>query len=256
MFAIIIFAFIICKIMRCIIWSFVFVVMAVACNSTVEENIVTDTNTGEERTLPAILNDTLTELTELRRGDILVKPNHNWLPGTAWVKGGSDFGHAMIVTKGATGENAIEVLSQSVIIESHARSVPPEFEIRMTKAYNPDTDYRFDNTSFAPAKAGYRYRLRPQLPDEQIDSVLAFIIRQEDGLSSWRAQKNYVGHAELTNTNHQTYWYCSHLIWQAFYTVLNIDLDPNGGVIVYPNDLVASPFFQNDQSNPVQRVRF
>ena len=242
--------------MHCIIWFFVFTVMAVACSSPVEENIIKGTITCEERTLPAILNDTLTELTELRRGDILVKPNHNWLPGTAWVKGGSDFGHAMIVTKGAIGENAIEVLSQSVIIESHARSVPPEFEIRMTKAYNPDTDYRFFNTSFAAEKAGYLYRLRPQLPNEQIDSVLAFIIRQDYGLSSWRAQKKYVGHAELSNANHQTYWYCSHLIWQAFYSVLNIDLDSNGGAIVYPNDLIASPFFKNDQSNPIRRVRF
>jgi hypothetical protein len=242
--------------MLCFLLFFVFAIMAVCCNRPVEDNPILNTVTIEIRTLPAILNDTLIELTDLRRGDILVNPNHNWLPGTAWVKGGSGFGHAMIVTKGATGENAKEVLSQSVIIESHARSVPPEFEIRITKAYNPDTDYRFDNTSFAPLKAGYRYRLRPQLPDEQIDSVLAFIIGQDNGLSSWRAQKKYVGHAELINTNHQAYWYCSHLIWQAFYSVLNIDLDTSGGVIVYPNDLIASPYFQNELLNPVRRVRF
>jgi uncharacterized protein YycO len=62
--------------------------------------------------------------------------------------------------------------------------------------------------------------------------------------------------AELAGRQHQTYWYCSHLIWQAFYSVLNIDLDPNGGVIVYPNDLIVSPYFQNDPLNPLRRVRF
>ncbi len=242
--------------MRCFLWVFIFSVLAVACSNPVKINNLPEATTGAGRTFITILSDTLIELAELRRGDILVKPNHNWLPGTAWVKGGNGFGHALIVTEGAAGGKGVEVLSRSVIFESHARPVPPDFEIRMTKAYNPDPDIRFDNTSFAPVKAGYRYRLRPMLQEGQIDSVIAFIIRQDDGLSSWRAQKKFVGHAELTNTNHQTYWYCSHLIWQAFYSVLGIDLDSNGGVIVYPNDLVASPFFQNDQSNPVRRVRF
>jgi len=227
--------------MRCFLWVFIFSVLAVACSNPVKINNLPEATTGAGRTFITILSDTLIELAELRRGDILVKPNHNWLPGTAWVKGGSGFGHAVIVITGATGADAFEVLSKSEIIESHARPVPPEFEIRMTKAYNPVNDFRFNNTSFAPVKAGYRYRLRPPFHEEQIDSLIAFLIRQDDGLSSWRAQKKYVGHAELTNTNHQTYWYCSHLIWQAFYSVLGIDLDSNGGVIVYPNDIFLLP---------------
>lgn len=242
--------------MRCFLFLFIFAVMVVSCSSNPNKNSVPKKRAVESHTQPIILNDTLIELKELRRGDILVKPNHNWLPGTPWVKGGSGFGHALIVIEGAIGENSEEVLKKSVIFESHSRPVPAEFELRTAKAYQPGTDYRYDNTSFAPLKAGYRYRLRPQLAVEQIDSVLAFIIAQDDGLSSWRAQKKYVGHDELTNANYQTYWYCSHLIWQAFYSVLNIDLDPNGGVIVYPNDLIASPYFQNDPLNPARRVRF
>lgn len=242
--------------MHCIIWSLIFMVIAVASNYPDEENFVTNVISDDNRTLPTILNDTIIELTDLRRGDILVKPNHNWLPGTAWIYGGSGFGHVLIVVEGAIGENCEEVLKKSVIFESHSRPVPPEFELRTAKAYQPGTDYRYDNISFAPAKAGYRYRLRPQLKEEQIDSVIAFIIGQDNGLSSWRAQKKYVGHAELTNKRHQTYWYCSHLIWQAFYSVLNIDLDPNGGVFVYPNDLIVSPLFQNNPMNPIKRVRF
>jgi uncharacterized protein YycO len=51
-------------------------------------------------------------------------------------------------------------------------------------------------------------------------------------------------------------WYCSLLIWEAFYTVAGIDLDSNGGLMVYPNDLIASPYFDNDPNNKQKRVRF
>jgi len=51
-------------------------------------------------------------------------------------------------------------------------------------------------------------------------------------------------------------WYCSLLIWEAFYQVLGIDLDPNGGIMVFPNDLIASPYFDNNVKHPQKRVRF
>ena len=242
--------------MRCFLLFVIFPVMLVSCSSNAGKKSVPNTKTEENRTHPTILNDTLIELTDLRRGDILVKPNHNWLPGTACVKGGSGFGHAMIVVEGTFGDSTDQVLGKSIIFESHARAVPPEFELRTARAYQPGTDFRYDNISFGPLNTGFRFRLRPYLSDAQVDSVIAFIIGQDDGLSSWRAQKKHAGLAELTDRKHQSYWYCSHLIWQAFYSVLNIDLDPNGGVMVYPNDLIASPYFQNDPSDPLRRVRF
>jgi hypothetical protein len=242
--------------MRCFLLFFIFSVLVVSCSSNADKKSVPNTKTEEGRTHITIFNDTLIELTDLRRGDILIKPNHNWLPGTAWVKGGSGFGHAMIVVDGAFGKCTDQVMSKSIIFESHARAVPPEFELRTARAYKPGTDFRYDNISFGPLNAGFRFRLRPSLTEAQVDSVIAFIIGQDDGLSSWRAHKKYAGLAELAGRQHQTYWYCSHLIWQAFYSVLNIDLDPNGGVIVYPNDLIVSPYFQNDPLNPLRRVRF
>ncbi|MFW5793335.1 MAG: hypothetical protein ACOCWC_03555, partial [Bacteroidota bacterium] len=42
------------------------------------------------------------------------------------------------------------------------------------------------------------------------------------------------------------HWYCSLLIWQAVLYVSGIDLDSNGGYFVYPNDLIASPYFNNE----------
>lgn len=217
-----------------------------------------ETNYGNSNTRSSflILNDTLINLTELKRGDILVKPNHNWLPGTYWVYGGCCFGHAAIVLEGSTGKDAIEVLSKAKIFESHALDVPPLFEVRINLAYNPTPDSRYVNQTFARVREGYRYRLRPGLTEQQFDLLFEFITAQENGLSSWRALKNFSRGNELLNPGYQAYFYCSHLIWQAFYSVLGIDLDVNRGIYVYPNDLIGSPFFENDQNYREKRVRF
>ncbi|MEE4285431.1 MAG: hypothetical protein V2I31_04760 [Mariniphaga sp.] len=203
-----------------------------------------------------ILNDTLIELTELQRGDILVKPNHNWFPGSAWVEGGVSFGHIALVVEGATGSSADEVLQKAVIIESQARDIPEHYQLRKVNAYRPGFDYRFDNFSFDPSKAPYRYRLRPELNAQQIDSLIAFMESHLDGISCWRAQKKYTTHYPPATGQNKSYWYCSLLIWQAFHTVLGIDIDVNQGVIVYPNDVIWCSLFENDSINKPKRVRF
>lgn len=203
-----------------------------------------------------ILNDTLIELTELKRGDILVKPNHNWFPGSAWVEGGVSFGHIAMVVEGATGSSAEEVLQKAVIIESQARDVPEQYQLRKVNAYRPGFDYRFDNYSFDPSKAPYRYRLRPEISAQQIDSLIAFLESRLDGISSWRAQKKYTTNYPPATGQNKSYWYCSLLIWQAFYTVLGVDIDINQGVIVYPNDVIWCNIFENDSIHKTKRVRF
>ena len=204
----------------------------------------------------ALLNDTLIHLTDLQRGDLLVKPNHNWLPGSAWVKGGVSFGHVAIVVEGASGETTEEVLHKAVILESQARQVPREFQVRKVNACKPGFDYRFDNYSFDASKSPYRYRLRADLPASRKDSVIAFMERYENGISSWRAQKRYMRNYLPISADEESYWYCSHYIWQAFYTVLGIDIDVNQGMIVYPNDIIWCPLFDNDDVNKTKRVRF
>ena len=46
---------------------------------------------------------------------------------------------------------------------------------------------------------------------------------------------NYI----FTNTSTRDKFYCSHLVWAAFYDELSINLNPNGG-IVYPMELVTN----------------
>lgn len=197
----------------------------------------------------------LSELTNLESCDILVKPNHNWLPATSYVEGGSGFGHCVIVIQGATGPTTDSVLRQAVIFESQARNVPDEYQLRKVHAFVPGDDYRYANTTFNNNQKGYRYRLRMKLTQTQKDSIIAFILRQDDHLSSWHAAKYYYTHND-TGTFKKQYFYCSLLIWQAFYYVLGIDLDANNGFMVYPSDIVNSPYFDDDSTVKNKRIRF
>ncbi len=196
---------------------------------------------------------------EFRRGDILVKANHNWLPGSARVWGGKGFGHAALVLKGARDTILLRLLENTLLFESHSRDVPDAYQLREVAAYLPGPDFRSANITFGPQNQGYCYRLRPSLSPGDRERFIAFVTSLDEGRSSWRAQKRFT---ELTGpVNPQKgedpgHWYCSLVIWQAFYTLFGVDLDPNGGVMVYPNDLIASPYFNNSPGNMQKRVRF
>lgn len=213
-----------------------------------------DKERNEEIVRPFIIEDSVGVLTDLKRGDVLVKPNHNWLPGTVWVEGGNGFGHAAIVLEGATGSSTLEVLSSAIIFESHARDVPAEFQLRSVKAYQPGTDFRTDNITFAPVRFGKMYRLRFNLTHGEIESLMAYILKQDKGVSSWRSLKSGFQDTNDGTFDHRTHWYCSHLIREAFLQTIGIDLDSNGGLIVYPNDLIGYSQLKSDSI--MQRFRF
>lgn len=199
-----------------------------------------DTEMRQVEVTPVPINS----MSELKRGDLLIRPNHNWWPGTSIVPGGSNFGHAAIVVEGARDTNITTLLSKAVIFESQARDVPGDYQLRKVNAYRKGDDFRFANTNFSSFNQGHRYLIRPGLDEASIDSIISFVLRQDNGLSSWRALKNY----NVSRTNEATYWYCSQLIWQAYYDVLGVDIDPNKGLIVYPNDLIKSPYFEEINS--------
>lgn len=191
---------------------------------------------------------------ELLRGDILVKPNNTLLPGSASVPGSWDFGHAAIVTEGASHPNPDSLLSRVMIFESHARNVPPAYQLREIRGHVAHEDPAFHNTSFGPGFSGVRYRLRLNIPDHQIDSIISFVRAQEQKVSSWHSMKRFpdspaiadrLEAGERRNWADNDQWYCSLLIWQAVLYVTGIDLDHNGGYFVYPGDLIISPFFDN-----------
>jgi hypothetical protein len=200
-------------------------------------------------------------LTDLQSCDILVKPNLNFIPGTSLVPGGFLFGHAAIVIRGATDTDQVALLSKTIIFESQALDVPAEFQLRLTAAYLPGTDDLVSNNSFSPDKFGNLYRLRMDLTDAQREAIVHYILDKDNDLSSYRAMKRYK--QEPVNENQSAmpgrrkeYWYCSLLIWQAFHDVLGIDLDANRGVYVHPNDLINSPYFNDEPGRFEKRVRF
>jgi hypothetical protein len=206
-----------------------------------------------------LINDTLVKLTELESCDILVKPNFNWFAGSSMVQGGTAFGHVVLVLEGGKDTNTMRLLEKVRIFESQARHVPADFELRSAQGYQEGTDFRFANITFGMQNLGYRYRLRFNLTPAQRESIIQFVLAQDHDLSSWRSLKRIrsksIGNHQSMVQDKNT-WYCSLLIWEAFYSVLGIDLDANGGIMVFPNDLIASPYFNNDARHKQKRVRF
>lgn len=238
-------------------------VVFISCTHPVDEYV--DELTGTAIFQNHIVNrslDTLPDshLTELLPGDILVKPNFCLLPGMLRLPGGKQFGHAAVVVKGASDLNETELLKKAIVFESQARDVPGPYQVRLTPAYAPGDDFRFASYNFSPDKLGNLYRLRFDLTNAQRDSIISYLLSHDDDLSSYRAVKEYAPDRASPNKtvpegSKVEYWYCSLLIWQAFYDVLGIDLDADKGVYVYPNDLVYSHYF-NDEGIIKKRIRF
>jgi hypothetical protein len=188
---------------------------------------------------------------ELIPGDILVKPNINLFPNTAFVARGWRFGHAAIVSAGAKHSNPDSLLAACRIIESDPLNANPLLQVREVSGLVKNAETFGHYNSFGPHFTGNRYLLRLNIPEAQKDSIIAFLRTQLDKESSWNAIKSF---PQSTNTAEDSlrrnwadnsHWYCSLLVWQAVYYVTGIDLDSNGGVYVYPNDLIRSPYFDN-----------
>lgn len=201
------------------------------------------------------------KLYELRRGDILVRPNLNVLPGSAFVPNGSGFGHAALVVEGYAHQHIDSLLAGVQIVESIAKDVPRGFQIRQISGYTQHHLTILNNVNFGPQFAGNRYRLRGNFSEQQIDSILAFALAQRNDLSSWNALKSFPIGGNLQDSTRANWadnnsWYCSLLVWQSVYYVTNIDLDPSGGYMVYPNDLIACPVFDEAAEGETGRIRF
>jgi len=237
---------------------FFFLILIGACSFKTGKKQVAETVAANDFDLIA-LNDTLLKLTDLEPCDILVKPNNNLLPGTSWVSGGRGFGHVVMVIEGGKDTNTMNLLRKVKIFESQARRVPGSYELRLAQGFQEGDDYRFANTTFGLQNKGFRYRLRLNLTRSQQDSIIQFVLAQDNDVSNWRSLKQvgrYFRYQNSAALQDKKIWYCSLLIWEAFYQVLGVDLDPNGGIMVFPNDLVASPYFDNDKKHPQKRVRF
>ena len=235
----------------------IFVILATSCSGSEDPDSRPDIGAN-------VLPWCYEGIDELQKGDIIVKPNLNILPGTAYMPRGWGFGHAAIITRGAMHSHPDSLLMQSITFESHARDVPRVHQLREIQGYVIHDDPAFSNENFGPRYTGYRYRLRLNIPESQIDSIINFVRNQKGSSSSWNAMKrfpdmadveNIVAMGEKENWADNSHWYCSLLIWQAVLYVTGIDIDANGGYYVYPSDLITSPHFDNTPGF-VARARF
>ncbi len=194
-----------------------------------------------------------TALFELKKGDILVRSNWGWLPGSCDSPTGKKFGHVAIVTKGATGKTPDEALEASMVVEAlffdqgtRSFQFQKKDQIRSCNAL----------VSFGTRFKGNRYRLRMQLTEKQVADILQFLMNQvHGGYSLISFKKQFESQAErqsaLLELKPQR-WQCASLAWEAFYLATNLDIDANQGYTTYPNDILACKFFDL----PDGRIRF
>lgn len=230
----------------------VFVILIVCCLSCRNNK----NNDSDSLAWKANVPFAIDGLNETKRGDIIIRPNVNFLPGSACIPNGANFGHAAIVTKGFKHNNIDTLLMNTLIIESMAANVPQAFQVREGYALNTAENLIERCVSFSQKFEGNRYLVRPYLSESQVDSVVAFALNQKGDVSNWNAIKRFEGYVENADSNKvcwadNDHWYCSLLVWQSFLYVTGVDFDLNGGFYVYPNDLLLNPLFDN--TNDLQR---
>jgi hypothetical protein len=183
---------------------------------------------------------------ELKTGDLLVRPNSDNLPGSIDIPYGRMYGHVGIVTEGASGNTIREVLEKAKVVEAlffdqatRELQWSKKNQIREEKAI----------VSFGNRFKGIRFRLRKNISSEQAGEMVRFARNQLDGgyniLSLKRKEENS---GELKNED----WHCATLVWQAYYLTTGTDIDANGGILIYPSDIIANPVFDI----PEGRIRF
>lgn len=183
---------------------------------------------------------------ELKRGDLLVRPNWENLPGSISIPYGRMYGHVAIVTEAASGKTITETLEKAKVVEALF------FDQATRKLqWNKKNQIREEKAivSFGGRFKGIRFRLRTDLTTEQAAEMVRFARNQLDGgyniLSLKREEKES---DKLKNAD----WHCATLVWQAYYMVLGVDIDSNEGIFIYPSDIIVNPLFNNAEG----RIRF
>jgi hypothetical protein len=181
---------------------------------------------------------------ELRKGDILVRPNWAGLPGSCSIRNGRKYGHVAMVTEDATGKTVEEALSKASVVEALF------FDQGTRKfQFNRKDQIRERNAiiSFGERFKGIRYRLRMDLTADQTEKMIQFLRNQLDcgyNLLSFKKQFESASEREsalkkMKNSD----WHCATIIWEAFYLTSDMDIDANGGIFIYPADIIASKYF-------------
>jgi len=183
---------------------------------------------------------------ELKTGDLLVRPNSDNLPGSIAIPYGRMYGHVGIVTEGASGSTISEALEKAKVVEAL-------FFDQATRElqWNRKNQIREEKAivSFGNRFKGIRFRLRTNISGEQSDEMVRFVRNQLDGgYNILSLKKKAENSGEIKNGD----WHCATLVWQAFYLTSGKDIDANGGIFIYPSDIIANPVFDIHEG----RIRF
>ena len=176
---------------------------------------------------------------DLKEGDILVRPNWSWLPGSCPVPDGRKYGHVAIVTKGARGASVGETLENATVVEAlFFDQATKEFQLKKENQIREGKAI----VSFGKKFTGIRYRLRIPLTETQAAVMRNFAETQLDGGYNILSvkQKN-----RKTDKMENLDWHCATLVWQAYYLSTGLDIDANDGLFIYPSDIITSPVFDN-----------
>jgi hypothetical protein len=185
-----------------------------------------------------------TDSFSLKKGDILVRPNWEWLPATCAIENGRMFGHVAVVMNDVAGKSVNEVLSKTMVIEAAV------FDQRNRKfIFNPSDQIREipASISFGPRFKGIRYRLRMNLTAKHKEALTVFLKNQLYGNYSVFSFKKFA-HSDSErkiklNEMKGIGWHCASMAWQAFYLSTGLDIDENKGLFIYPADIIASKYF-------------
>jgi hypothetical protein len=182
----------------------------------------------------------------LETGDLLVRPNWGWLPGSCQIFNGRRYGHVAVVTAGASGNTVDEALSKATVVEAL-------FFDQGTRKFQfhkgDQIRERSASVSFGKRFRGIRYRLRTKLTDEQKTAIVSFARNQLDGGYNILSSKTkYDTPSEktlkLTSLKNKS-WHCATLVWEAFYLATATDIDGNGGLFIYPSDIITAKCFSS-----------
>jgi hypothetical protein len=203
-------------------------------------------NTANSTGVSDIHTDMIPDTTRftLRKGDILVRPNWGWMPGSCYVRNGRKYGHVAMVTEDATGNTIEEALSKASVIEAL-------FFDQGTRKFqfnkNDQIRERKAIVSFGRRFKGIRYRLRMDLTYDQTDKMIQFLRNQLDcGYNILSIKKQFEsasGRESALKSMKNSTWHCATIIWEAYYLTAYIDIDANGGIFIYPADIIASKYF-------------
>jgi hypothetical protein len=224
-------------------------------------------------------------ITNFNAGDFIVRPNNilSYMVGSSPVPSGasgSSWGHAVGVTQGLlSSTDPATLLANTWIMEAWGNEVGTACQLRETRANvagssSSCTNNPIQNDNYWN-KFTHRFRLRANITSTQRNIIVSFMRQQDPDTYSYSASKRFRCNppppcfgagcvapppqppiCSTSSWADGNTWYCSLLVWQAYLFATGVDIDSNGGIFVFPNDVINSATFNNTSTDLSRRIRF